>query len=259
MKKGLLFLALVVLSFEVCADCTMPHSFLPPEIASGSSIVMDGYEWVVTESRGDNILHRDIKRKYFEHHDSGAYLTNDQALRISGNFFERNSRVLGTPYSMQVTVAGTRLPAVVTFVGNERQYCDGIPVIGTVSGSLQIGEGDEIQISSLSIDWYVEANTDLVPRLSLEQIIEQNPGTNPNLALLPDGDGDMRLVWELNDSKGTLIDADTGKEVKPPSPYDKYYRWLFFLIPALVVGVTGYFILTRGDKKQIVKKKIKKD
>ncbi|MFH1331783.1 MAG: hypothetical protein ABIH63_00680 [archaeon] len=258
MKKGLVFVFIFVLSLEVLADCTMPHSFLPPEISSGSTIMMDSFEWIVTESRSGNILHRDIVRKYFEHRDAGAYLTEDQARRIATNFFERNSRVLGTPSSIIVTAAGHTLPAVVTFVGSERQYCNGVPVIGTVSGSLQIGEGEEIQVSSLSINWYVESATSVVPQVPLSQVIAENPGSNPNLALLPDDDGDMRLVWELNDSEGTLIDANTGEEVKPPSPYDRYYNLLFFLLPALAVVVVGYLILSRSGKKPEKKKKINK-
>jgi len=257
MKKGLVFVFMFVLSLEVLADCTMPHSFLPPEISSGSTILMDSYEWIVTESRSGNILHRDIVRKYFEHHDTGAYLTEDQARAIASNFFERNSRVLGTPSSMTVTAAGHTLPAVVTFVGSERQYCDGVPVIGTVYGTLQIGEGEEIQVSSLSINWYVESTTSVVPQFPLSQVLAENPGSNPSLALLPEDD-DMRLVWELNDSKGTLIDANTGKEVKHPPPYAKYYKLLFFVLPALAVVVVGYLILSRAGNKPGKKKKINK-
>jgi len=246
MKSLFLFSFMVVLSFGVLASCTMPYSFLPPEISSGSRIVMDGYDWVITESnRGSNILHRSIVRSVFEYHDSTAYVTDDVALRIARNFFERNSNVLGAPSSVSVAVAGNKLPAVVTFVGSERQYCEGIPVIGTVSGSLYIGEGDELQVSSLEIDWFVDATANLVPNIPSAQILKENPGSNPGLALLPDKDnGDMRLVWELNDSSGRLIDANTGKEVKPPSPYDKYYDWLFFSLSVIAV-VAGYFIVTK--------------
>jgi hypothetical protein len=247
MKTFILIGFFVFFSLEVFAACTMPRSFLPPEVASPSSVTMDGYDWTIVESeRGSNIVYRTITRKNFEYIDHDAYITNDQAARIARNFFERNSHILGTPSSMTVAVAGNRLPAVVNFVGGERQYCDGIPVIGTVSGSLKIGEGDEVQVSSLEIEWYVQSNTNTVPTVSAEQVKAQNPGSNPSLALLPRNDDEMLLVWELNDTKGTLIDAHTGKEVRPASPQDKYYKLLFFLVPAITVIVVGFIILTRG-------------
>ncbi|MFH1210856.1 MAG: hypothetical protein V1645_02985 [archaeon] len=247
-------LALVVLSFFVFADCTMPYSFLPPEVSSGSTVTMDGYEWTISErTRGSNMVYRVIARANFEHIDRVAYITNEQAETIARNFFERNSHILGTPSSIIVTVAGNKLPAIVKFVGTERQLCDGIPVIGTVSGLLYIGEGDEIQVSSLEIEWYISANTNLVPTVPMSEILEQFPNSDPQLALLPKNDDEMTLVWELNDSKNTLIDAQSGKEVVPPSPYDKYYKILLFLIPAAIVVAVGYVFLRKTGKPKIKK------
>jgi hypothetical protein len=247
---------IVVFSFVVSADCTMPRSFLPPEVASPSLVVMDGYEWTIVEShRGSNVVYRTISRKNFEHLDREAYITNEQAARISRNFFERNSYILGTPSSMSVAVAGNRLPAVVNFVGGERQYCDGIPVIGTVSGILKIGEGDELQVSSLEIEWYVDIKTNTVPTVPASKILEQYPNSDPQLALLPKNDDEMTLVWELNDSEGTLVDAETGDKVVPPSPYAKYYNLLYFIVPAIAVIIIGYVLIGKSNKPKPVKRK----
>lgn len=255
MRAVVLVCFVIVFSVQVLGGpCTMPYSFLPAEIAHGSTIVMDGYEWSISEGyTNPNLMHRDIVRKNFEHHDTLAFITNDVALRIARNFFERNSRAIGMPSKMIVVVAGNKLPAIVNFIGNERQYCDGIPVIDTVSGNLYIGEGDEVQVSSVEVDWYVEADVNVTPQLSKADVEEKYPGSNPNLALLPGGGGSMTLVWELNDSKGTLLDANTGKEIKHASPYQNYYNVLYFLIPAIIVIIVGYIILTK--KKPVKNKK----
>jgi len=233
------------------AECTLPKSILPPELAYDNILVMDGYEWDVAESRSGNTLTRNIARKNFEYPEEDAFITSDAAADIASLFFERNERVLGVPEELDVDAEEGVLPVPVDFVSAEKQYCEGLEVIGTVSGTVNIGGGDEYQVSSLIISWYVSAGLEsLTPGIDKEEILEKNPGTDPELVILPTDD-DFKLVWKIEDEDGTkLIDAKTGEETSAEKERIKALitKISAIVIMALLVTAIGYYFLRKKAK-----------
>ncbi len=244
---------------SVFSDCTLPLSILPPERAYGSLLVMDGYEWGVTESREGNTITRNIYRKHFDYPDEDAYITKEQAEEIADLFFQRNEDILGVPEQIIVNAEEGVLPVKVTFISTEKQYCEGLEVIGTVSGTLYIGGGDEFQVSSLDITWYVSITLDeLTPKISSQEIIKNitnfdpDAKTDPELAILPVGD-DFKLVWKIKDGNKTrLFDAKTGNETSARKEYVKSLILKIFIVSLIAFFVIwfGYYYL---KKKKILR------
>lgn len=243
--------ALVALIFltTVFADCTFPSFTLPPELAQGNTLVMDGYEWGVTETRNGNTVTRYIVRKYFEYPEEDAYITSEEANRIAALFFERNKGILGTPEILTVEAEEGILPVPVSFISTEKQHCGGLEVIGTVSGVLQVGGGDEYQVSSLTITWYSSAGVEtLKPKVGEEEILKKNNGSKPELAILPTDDN-FKLVWKvIEDNETKLIDAETGEQVSEDKGTKNTVlsKIMVIILTALSVTALGYFLLRKN-------------
>jgi len=263
-ERFILLTTLVLIILPISrADCTRPISVLPPELAYKGILIMDGYEWKVEETITEATITRTMSRVRFDYPERDAYITQQQAEQIARQFFERNERVLGVPQSIEVAAIEEVLPVEVKFTSTEKQYCENMEVIGTVSGTMNIGGGDEYEVSSLTITWYSKVNLkSLTPEISLEEILDKNPGTKPELAILPTGNDEFKLVWKIDEDK--FIDANSGKETSEEKEHKKkaLYKTLFLTLPCLAVVILGYFIIRRSGKinkhQQPIKKRTKR-
>ena len=141
----------IIVSGSLAVECDFSGWPLP-EIQPDGTILLDGSSWEIEERVSELMFVRVLRRLGTVTPEEPIFLSDEEALQMAVDFFAENGEALGIPPDVSVEVEHTQdEPLKVIFLGADQQYCESLPVVGTVAGAFIFESG---QIDALGFAWY---------------------------------------------------------------------------------------------------------